>query len=126
MRGVACGIPSGTQLKESCELGTKLFHVSCMTLPHDKHTPTEPPQLSDLTSVPRDVSSALGFPELRTCCRRHSAIAAAMHVPEASMHEDYLVVPRKDQIRSARKVSAVQPKAKAERMDDSPDQHFRP
>ena len=125
-----CGVPrdilSGTQLKESYELGTKLFQISCLTLPHDENTPAEPPQLPDLTSVPCDVSLTLGFPELHTSCRLHSAVAAAMHVPEASMHEDYFVVPGKDQIRSAREVSAVQTKTKSERMDESPDQHFRP
>jgi len=46
-------------------------------------------------------------------------------MPETSMHENYRTPAREHEVRPARKVPAVQPKAKAARVETATQQKFR-
>ena len=92
--------------------------------PHHQHPPARCPQAPEGYSVSLAVARDFLTPEFWPC-RRPFEHRATMPVPEAAMHEDDGLVPRKHEIGLARKVFPVQPEAQAQGVQAAPKDHFR-
>jgi hypothetical protein len=79
-----------------------------LAFPDHKHLPPETAQLALLSAITLDVALSLVLPERRARGGLHLSRATAMLVPETPMNKDHLAMPRQDNIRRSRQVTAMQ------------------
>jgi hypothetical protein len=97
----------------------------CLAFPYDQNRP--PLVLKRVTNslIAGRVAFQLGFPELNTGLRHVGEPASGVPVPKAAVHKHNEFVAGKGDIRTTRKVPAVQPEAIAKSMKRTPDGQLR-
>jgi len=95
-----------------------------LTLPDDRHIPSQPLQGFPIAFIARDVALDFTRP-IFAVGLGHARPFAAMPVPEAAMYEHGEPVSREDKIRFAWEVGMVQAKTKSRPMDGPANLHFR-
>lgn len=93
--------------------------------PDDLDGPTKSLKLVNLARVSTAVLGKLRNPVFSTGRRRFPG-STIVRMPEAPVHEDRELAPRKHDVRSARKVPAMQAKSRARCVKRFSKRHFRP
>jgi hypothetical protein len=103
------------------------FPILDFAFPYDQHPPAGGCQRRDVSGVTFLGPRQLWQPEILAGFREDSILACGirMAVPEASMNENNRATARKDEVRLARKILAVEPISITQRMGNTPDRQFR-
>lgn len=101
----------------------ELDWVSGLAFPDLEQAPAQRLELCAHDGIAFLISPQLGQPIFRSRLRQPRQAAAAVLMPEASLHEDRLAQPGQHKVWRARKIATMEPESKAERVDHSPD-HF--
>jgi hypothetical protein len=94
-----------------------------LALPNYKNAPAIAGKRLQVLSVPRLVAIQLGQPIVKPGLRQSAALGVAM--PETTVHEDDRMARRENEVRFAREIAAVKPIAKAKRVNETANEHFR-
>lgn len=96
-----------------------------LALPDRDHSPAEFLKARNISPVTFHVRGELARPELLPRRRNSRVPAPRMSVPEATMHEHHSSIPAQDDVRPARQMLVVQPKAQAGGMQVRAHRQFR-
>lgn len=113
--------PSRNDVPDGCNasLGSQGAFPDC------RNPPTGQQQRRSYGTVSRHIRTEFRSPELRACCRSACVTAARVPVPEAPVHENDGLAFRQHEIRLARYALGMEPIAKAQRVQGSPERQFR-
>jgi hypothetical protein len=95
--------------------------VLCLTFPDNQYGPAAFFQSSDIAPVSGNVALSFDTPEIRTRLWHDSPVFAPVHVPEASVHEDYFSCAREDNVRLSWKVWPIKAVPEAHLVKQGPD-----
>lgn len=84
-----------------------------LAFPNGQNAPAGAAQLPARPPVTVGIPPALGLPVFGIGYRRNTPVAAAVHVPEATMDVDNLPQPRQNNVRRARQVPSVHAEPKS-------------
>ena len=99
--------------------------VLVLTFPHHEDIPPQLPERGLGLSVSLPIPLELWQPVVGSALRLPCQAAANVLMPEAAMNEDDLSQPGKDQIGSARQITAVQAEPVSQAMSRPPDRELR-
>lgn len=127
--GCGAGAPVGAfrfSVQERFQRDLKPCDVARLALPEGQNLPPERFQLLLHFGIAAEVGVELAVPVLDVARRASRAMATGMPMPETAVNEDYLVVPRQDDIGAAGEVSDMETKAVAESVQEGPNRLLRP
>jgi len=122
-RPVSAQLRSLKLLNQSCQCN--LWSLE-LTLPDNQDSPSCASKLLLGPPVSLDIPPKLLRPEIGTGLGQHGKSASFVVVPEAAMNENTGSEAWKHNIRTPRKILAMQPEAIAPGMQKLPNRHFRP
>jgi hypothetical protein len=111
-------------VQECTEAPEELADVLCFAFPNGKHFPAELTQRSSISFVSFAITRELFSPEKRIGFWLIGVSASPMLMPKASVHEDHLSKPGKDDIGSPRQVASMQAKSISKRVSHASNENF--
>lgn len=98
--------------------------ISGLAFPDREHSPAEASELAAVGTVTRGIGGELLIPESDVRLGLVGKPAPGMLMPEAAMHEDRGPQPCQDDVRSSRKIAAMEAKSEAQAMQGGPDREL--
>jgi hypothetical protein len=97
----------GLSGKKLAQNGCKFLRITNLTFPDNEDGPAEEAEFFEVAFVALDISHTFILPKFGSRSGNDPAILTSVHMPEATMDENYFLMPDKHDIRMAGKDGTI-------------------